>query len=92
MKITYIHHSGFLAETNQALLLFDFAGGILPPLILPKRWWFLSATAMRIILTPIFLPLQIPTRTLSMFCLTISGRTGCRKSIFQEHTLLIQAE
>lgn len=32
MKITYIHHSGFLAETNQALLLFDFAGGILPPL------------------------------------------------------------
>ena len=90
MKITYIHHSGFLAETNQALLLFDFAGGILPPL--PKRWWFLSATAMRIILTPIFLPLQIPTRTLSMFCLTISGRTGCRKSIFQEHTLLIQAE
>ena len=87
MKITYIHHSGFLAETNQALLLFDFAGGSLP-----KRWWFLSATAMRIILTPIFLPLQIPTRTLSMFCLTISGRTGCRKSIFQEHTLLIQAE
>lgn len=32
MKITYIHHSGFLAETNQALLLFGFAGGILPPL------------------------------------------------------------
>lgn len=32
MKITYIHHSGFLAETNQALLLFDFVGGILPPL------------------------------------------------------------
>lgn len=32
MKITYIHHSGFLAETNQALLLFDFAGGSLPPL------------------------------------------------------------
>ena len=32
MKITYINHSGFLAETNQALLLFDFAGGILPPL------------------------------------------------------------
>ena len=32
MKITYIHHSGFLAETNQALLLFDFVGGSLPPL------------------------------------------------------------
>lgn len=32
MKITYIHHSGFLAETNQALLLFDFSGGSLPPL------------------------------------------------------------
>lgn len=32
MKITYIHHSGFLAETNQALLLFDFAGGSPPPL------------------------------------------------------------
>lgn len=36
MKITYIHHSGFLAETNQALLLFDFAGGSLPPLDLAK--------------------------------------------------------
>lgn len=32
MKITYIHHSGFLAETDQALLLFDFVGGPLPDL------------------------------------------------------------
>lgn len=32
MRITYIHHSGFLAETSQALLLFDYAGGVLPEL------------------------------------------------------------
>ncbi len=32
MEITYIHHSGFLAETDQALLLFDFVGGPLPEL------------------------------------------------------------
>ncbi len=32
MRITYIHHSGFLAETGQALLLFDYAGGTLPEL------------------------------------------------------------
>lgn len=32
MKITYIHHSGFLIETEHALLLFDYAGGTLPEL------------------------------------------------------------
>ncbi len=32
MRITYIHHSGFLAETEHALLLFDFTGGPLPAL------------------------------------------------------------
>ena len=32
MTITYIHHSGYLLETDQALLLFDFAEGTLPPL------------------------------------------------------------
>ncbi|MDO4267054.1 MAG: MBL fold metallo-hydrolase [Eubacteriales bacterium] len=32
MTITYIQHSGFLAETEHALLLFDFIGGPLPGL------------------------------------------------------------
>ena len=32
MTITYIHHSGYLLETEQALLLFDFVEGALPPL------------------------------------------------------------
>ena len=32
MKITYIHHSGFLVESDQVLLLFDFVGGPLPDL------------------------------------------------------------
>ena len=32
MKITYIHHSGYLVETDQALLLFDFVEGTLPAL------------------------------------------------------------
>lgn len=32
MKITYIHHSGYLAELDQVLLLFDFIGGPLPAL------------------------------------------------------------
>ena len=91
MKITYIHHSGFLAETNQALLLFDFAGGSLPPLDPAKTLVVLPATATRIILTLRFLLLQISTLIRSMFCLTISGRTGFRKSIFPEHILLIRA-
>ena len=33
MTITYIHHSGYLLETEQALLLFDFVEGALPPQI-----------------------------------------------------------
>ncbi len=32
MKITYIHHSSFLAETDNVLLLFDFTSGSLPDL------------------------------------------------------------
>lgn len=32
MKITYIHHSGFLVEQEQVLLLFDYVGGPLPAL------------------------------------------------------------
>ena len=32
MMITYIHHSGYLLETDQALLLFDFVEGTLPAL------------------------------------------------------------
>lgn len=32
MKITYIHHSSFLVELEQVLLLFDYAGGSLPSL------------------------------------------------------------
>ena len=32
MTITYIHHSGYLLETDQALLLFDFVEGTLPAL------------------------------------------------------------
>lgn len=32
MKITYIHHSSFLVELDQALLLFDYVGGTLPAL------------------------------------------------------------
>ena len=30
MKITYIHHSAFLAETSHACLLFDYFEGTLP--------------------------------------------------------------
>ncbi len=36
MKITYIHHSGYLLETDQALLLFDFVEGTLPSLVPEK--------------------------------------------------------
>lgn len=32
MEITYIGHSGFLVETEQALLLFDYYQGEIPPL------------------------------------------------------------
>lgn len=30
MKITYIHHSAFLAELEKVSLLFDYAGGMMP--------------------------------------------------------------
>lgn len=36
MKITYIHHSGYLAELDRILLLFDYVGGPLPQLPVDK--------------------------------------------------------
>lgn len=36
MKITYIHHSSFLVELEQVLLLFDYTGGPLPALAKDK--------------------------------------------------------
>lgn len=36
MKITYIHHSSFLVELKQVLLLFDYVGGPLPSLAADK--------------------------------------------------------
>ncbi|MCC8127752.1 MAG: MBL fold metallo-hydrolase [Clostridiales bacterium] len=32
MKVTYLHHSGFLVETEQVMLLFDYVGGPIPQL------------------------------------------------------------
>lgn len=36
MKITYIHHSSFLVELEQVLLLFDYTDGLLPALAKDK--------------------------------------------------------
>ncbi len=36
MKITYIHHSGFLAETREVYYLFDYEKGTLPQLEIEK--------------------------------------------------------
>lgn len=36
MKITYIHHSSFLIELEQTILLFDYTGGVLPALTADK--------------------------------------------------------
>lgn len=36
MKITYIHHSAFLVETESAYLLFDYTEGTLPELLPDK--------------------------------------------------------
>ncbi len=32
MKITYVHHSAFLADLSSATLLFDYTQGTLPDL------------------------------------------------------------
>ena len=43
MKVTYIHHSGFLVETDQAYYLFDYEKGSLPPLDVTKPIFVLSS-------------------------------------------------
>ena len=41
MKVTYIHHSSFLVETDENYFLFDYFEG--------ELFWFLPATGMEII-------------------------------------------
>lgn len=43
MKITYIHHSTFLVETESACLLFDWFEGELPPIPEGKRLYVLAS-------------------------------------------------
>ncbi|MDO4293805.1 MAG: MBL fold metallo-hydrolase [Eubacteriales bacterium] len=43
MKITYIGHSGFLAELDRILLLFDYYEGQLPPLPAGKRLYVFAS-------------------------------------------------
>lgn len=43
MKITYIHHSCFLAETESACLLFDYFEGELPPIPENKPLYILAS-------------------------------------------------
>ena len=43
MKVTYIHHSGFLVETNRFYYLFDYESGELPTLDIDKSIYVLSS-------------------------------------------------
>ena len=43
MKITYIHHSGFLVETDHGYYLFDYESGVLPALDSAKPMFVLSS-------------------------------------------------
>ena len=49
MKITYIHHSAFLAETEHACLLFDYFKGSLPKLPEGKRLYIFASHAIQTI-------------------------------------------
>ena len=43
MKVTYIHHSGFLVESDRCYYLFDYETGTLPPLDTEKPILVLSS-------------------------------------------------
>lgn len=42
MRVTYIHHSGFLVETDRFYYLFDYEKGTLPKLNCEKPMFVLS--------------------------------------------------
>lgn len=78
MTITYIHHSGYLLETEQALLLFDFVEGALPPLDPAKDLFVFVSHRHEDHFSPKIFDLAAthPASVLS-FPMT-SGRTRCR--------------
>ena len=49
MKITYIHHSSFMAELDHAVLLFDYFEGNIPETDREKPLFVFASTAMETI-------------------------------------------
>ena len=39
MRVTYIHHSGFLVETDRFYYLFDYEKGVLPEMDVEKPFF-----------------------------------------------------
>ena len=84
MKITYIHHSGFLVETDSCYYLFDYEKGSLPEMDVTKQIFVLSSHGHHDHYNPeifsilnnygmrnISAILWYPACILSAFCLTV---------------------
>ena len=55
VTVTYIKHSGFLVETKESYLLFDYWEGKLPELQYDKELYVFSVMRIMIIIRKIFL-------------------------------------
>ena len=55
VTVTYIKHSGFLVETKESYLLFDYWEGKLPELQYDKELMFFPVMRIMIIIRKIFL-------------------------------------
>ena len=79
MKITYIKHSGYLLETEQALLLFDFVEGALPPLDPAKDLFVFVSHRHEDHFSPKIFWQPLPPASVLSFPMT-SGRTRYRST------------
>ena len=81
MKITYIHHSAFLAETEHACLLFDYFKGSLPKLPEGKRLYIFASHRHPDHFSKVIFDMRQSMEIRSSSCRQISGGSGCRRSL-----------
>ena len=81
MKITYIHHSSFLVETESAYLLFDYFQGKLPEFSEEKPLYVFASHRHPDHFSKVIFDLEEKHPNIQIFWRLISGVSGFRNLV-----------
>ncbi len=90
MKVTYIHHSSFLVETDENYFLFDYFEGELPEFKEDKPLLVFASHRHGDHFSPVIFELAGKHKRLVLYFLMISGSGECRKNSLEKPILPVQ--